>query len=93
MSSCVAFRARPWRATALRVPLATYVGWNRRHPDIGEPGLPYWMLGSYFLVPAFAATLSEDPRQPILSRYRDQDDYIAQAEVGNCRPRPTASAA
>jgi len=66
---------RPWE---LRVPLATFTGWNLRHPDQGAPGDLMSMLGSTF---PFARTAAErasmrDPRPSIEERYGGRDDYL-----------------
>jgi hypothetical protein len=66
------------RLPAIRVPLATYTGWNLQGPRLAEDEL-CGLLGSY--VP-FAATKEErlargDPRLSIEERYRDREDYVA----------------
>jgi hypothetical protein len=66
------------RQVDLRVPLATYTGWNLRTPAIGSPGMLYDMIGSF--VP-LARTKTEraktgDPRPSLEDRYRDRDDYM-----------------
>jgi hypothetical protein len=67
---------RPWE---LRAPLATFTGWNPRHPEQGAPGDLMSMMGS--TVP-FARSAAErarrgDPRRSIEERYRDRADYLA----------------
>jgi len=66
---------RPWE---LRVPLATFTGWNPRHPEQGAPGDLMSMLGSTFpLAPTAAArAATRDPRPSIEERYGDRDDYL-----------------
>ena len=64
----------------LRVPLATYTGWNLRHPQIGASGLLLNLTGA--TVP-FAATKEEreargDPRPSIAERYPSRDVYLEQ---------------
>lgn len=66
------------RMPDLAVPVATYAGWNPRHPTIGDPGQILPMVGSTF---PFARTAEEraatdDPRPAIAERYRDRDDYL-----------------
>src|SRR4029453_7670636 len=63
----------------LRVPLATFTGWNPRHPDQGAPGDFMAMMGSPL---PFARTATEgartgDPRRAIEERYTGRDDYLA----------------
>ena len=63
----------------LRVPLATFTGWNPRHPDQGAPGDLMAMMGSTL---PFARTAPErartgDPRRAIEERYTGRDDYLA----------------
>jgi hypothetical protein len=66
------------RGFELRVPLATFTGWNPRHPDQGAPGDLMSMLGSTL---AFAPTrtaraASGDPRPSIEERYASRDAYL-----------------
>ena len=71
------------RLPDLTVPLATYTGWNLRHPDFGNPdlyigvssGLSGWTL-------PFSATRAErvaagDPRLSIEERYPSKDEYLS----------------
>ena len=67
------------RPSELRVPLATFTGWNPRHPDQGAPGDLMSMMGSTL---PFARTAAEraaggDPRRAIEERYTGRDDYLA----------------
>jgi hypothetical protein len=69
------------RVPDVSVPLATHTGWVPRHPDTGGAGQFLDMMGTTL---PFAATESErraanDPRPSIAARYRDRDDYLAQA--------------
>src|SRR5712691_4263836 len=71
------------RVPDISVPVATYAGWVPRHPDTGGAGQVLDMMGSTL---AFAATPSQrqergDPRPSIAERYRDRDDYVAQARA------------
>ena len=66
------------RLPQLEAPLATYTGWNLRHPSIGMPQEKVSFLGSYI---PFAVTASErqktnDQRVAIAERYKTCGDYI-----------------
>jgi hypothetical protein len=68
------------RLPDLTVPLATYLGWNLRHPDIGAPEQLMGLMGA--TIP-FPATRQErqargDPRLSIAERYPSKADYLAQ---------------
>lgn len=65
------------------VPLATYTGWNYRHPDRGAPAALASILGSYFPLPATAAAAaaSGDPRTPIAARYAGREDFLARVRA------------
>jgi len=61
------------------VPVATYTGWDPRHPTTGGDGQIIPMEGSTFPI---AATADErqrtgDPRPSLAERYRDRADYLA----------------
>jgi hypothetical protein len=63
----------------LDVPLATYAGWNVRHPDSGAPG----ELTSAGLTLPFSGTEAErqaadDPRPSIAARYASKEAYLEQ---------------
>ena len=63
------------RPPELRVPLATFMGWNPRHPEQGAPGDIMSMMGSTL---AFARTAAErartgDPRLSIEERYAGRE--------------------
>ena len=69
------------RLPDVEVPVATYTGWNLRHPDIGNPDLFIGITGGLAgsTIP-FAATREEreesgDPRLSIEERYADRNDY------------------
>ena len=67
------------RPPELRVPVATFTGWNPRHPDQGAPGDIMAMMGSTL---PFARTAAErqasgDPRPSLAERYGDRDGYLA----------------
>jgi len=62
----------------LRVPLASYTGWNLRDPSIGASDLRLSFYGSFI---PFAKTKAErdktgDPRLSIAERYGSREDYI-----------------
>jgi hypothetical protein len=66
------------RQVDLRVPVATYTGWNLRSTAIGAPDMLSDMIGSF--VP-FARTKAEraqsgDPRPSLEERYADKDEYM-----------------
>jgi Alpha/beta hydrolase domain len=66
------------RLPDISVPLATYTGWNLRHPDIGGPGQTLSLLGSTIPFPGTEAerTASGDPRRSIEARYSAKEDYL-----------------
>lgn len=71
------------RSVDLRVPLATYTGWNQRTPEIGSPDVLFDMVGS--LIP-FARTKAEreksgDPRPSIEERFSGREDYITKVKA------------
>jgi hypothetical protein len=67
------------RLPDVSVPLATYTGWNPRHPKTGGPGQLLNMMGSTIPFAATAAErqASDDPRPSIEERYASRDDYAA----------------
>jgi hypothetical protein len=65
------------RLPAIRVPLATYTGWNLWREGLAEDEL-CGLFGSYI---PFARTREErfqsgDPRVSLEERYKDLDDYV-----------------
>jgi hypothetical protein len=66
----------------ISVPLATYTGWNLRHPDIGGSGQTLGLIGSTIPFPATRAELeaSGDPRLSIEERYASKEDYLRQVQ-------------
>lgn len=65
------------RPVELAAPLATFTGWNTRHPEQGAPGDLMSMMGSTL---PFAATAGErnrtgDPRVSIAERYASRAAY------------------
>ena len=71
------------RLPDLAVPVATYTGWNQRHPDIGNPelyiGITGGLAGWVLALPATREDreASSDPRASIEERYRDRDEYLS----------------
>lgn len=67
------------RLPQLKVPLATYTGWNLRDPKSGLPKERVSFLGSFFPLPRTKsdAEAARDPRKPIADRYHSRDDYVA----------------
>jgi hypothetical protein len=71
------------RLPDLSVPLATYTGWNVRHPDMGGPGQTLGLLGSTIPFPATPAEreASGDPRPSIEERYASKEDYLRRVQL------------
>ena len=74
------------RLPDLTVPVATYTGWNLRHPQFGNPDLFIGVTGGLagWTLP-FPATRAErqstgDPRPSIEERYASEEDYVAQVK-------------
>jgi len=67
------------RPIEIRVPLATFTGWNPRHPDQGAPGDLMAMMGSTFPLAwtAEERARTRDPRSSITERSGDRDGYLA----------------
>lgn len=71
------------RMPDVAVPVATYTGWNPRHPATGGEGQIIPMEGSTF---SFATTAEErqrtdDPRPSLAERYADRADYLARVRT------------
>ena len=72
------------RLPDLTTPIATYTGWNLRHPDIGTPGLVIGITGGLagwvlpFAPTSVARAAAGDPRPSIAERYASREDYMAQ---------------
>lgn len=65
----------------LRAPLATYMGWNPRHPDVGGEGQFFFgnpLVGSTLPFPRTEAERAEtgDQRPSIEQRYGPRDGYL-----------------
>lgn len=71
------------RLPELRAPLATYTGWNLRHPSIGSPDQQYSLIGSMSIFPKTKAERekSGDPRPSIAERYPNRADYLRRIET------------
>jgi hypothetical protein len=71
------------RLPELAVPLATYTGWNLRHPERGNPhlflGVTGGLAGATLPFPAtrHAREASGDPRRSIEERYASKEDYLS----------------
>ena len=68
------------RLPEITVPLATYTGWNLRHPATGGPEQYVRLLGSIIPFPDTKAgrKASGDPRPSIEERYTSKADYLRQ---------------
>jgi hypothetical protein len=66
------------RLPDLTVPVATYTGWNLRHPQIGAPERLTSLLGSTIPFPATveAGARTGDPRPSIAERHPSRDGYL-----------------
>lgn len=65
------------------VPLASFTGWNLRHPEVGGPEQLLIFAGSTL---PFARTRREreasgDPRLSVEERYRSREDYLARVHA------------
>ena len=71
------------RPVELATPLATFCGWNPRHPEQGAPGDIMSMMGSTL---PFARSAGEraqlgDPRPSMAERYGTRENYLAQVRA------------
>ena len=68
------------RLPDLTVPLATYAGWNLRHPDSGAPGQIMPQIGSTIPFPATREDreATGDPRLSIEERYVSKEAFLDQ---------------
>jgi hypothetical protein len=75
------------RPLELAVPLATFTGWNPRHPEQGAPGDLMSMMGSTVPFPLTRAAreASGDPRASIEERYGSRAAYLARAREAAVR--------
>jgi hypothetical protein len=68
------------RLPDLTVPLATYMGWNLRHPQMGAPDRLMSLMGSTIPFPATPEERAAraDPRRSIEERYPSKVGYLEQ---------------
>jgi Alpha/beta hydrolase domain len=68
------------RLPDLTVPLATYTGWNLRHPQMGAPDRLMSLMGSTIPFPATRAerVAKGDPRRSIEERHPSRTGYLEQ---------------
>jgi hypothetical protein len=68
------------RLPDVTVPLATYTGWNLRHPQIGAPDRLMSLMGSTIPFPATEGERAAkgDPRRSIEERYPGKAAYLDQ---------------
>jgi Alpha/beta hydrolase domain len=68
------------RLPELSVPLATYAGWNLRHPQMGAPDRLMSLMGATIPFPADRAERAArgDPRRSIEERYPGRAGYLEQ---------------
>src|SRR5204863_3178583 len=66
------------RLPDISVPLATYTGWNVRHPEMGAPDQLMSLTGMTLPFPPTQAEreASGDPRLSIEERYQSKADYL-----------------
>ena len=75
------------RLPDLAVPVATYTGWNQRHPDIGNPDLYIGITGGLagWVLPLHATRedreASSDPRPSIEERYQSREEYLSRVRA------------
>jgi hypothetical protein len=66
------------RLPDVAVPLASYTGWNLRHPDTGAPDELLLRSGATLRFPCTAAQRIQtgDPRRSIEERYASKEDFL-----------------
>jgi hypothetical protein len=71
----------------LAVPLATYTGWNPRHPETGGANLLVRAIGSTIPFPRTPAEriARNDPRPSIAERYASRDAYLERVRAAATR--------
>jgi hypothetical protein len=71
------------RLPDLTVPLATYTGWNLRHPQMGAPERLIGLLGSTIPFQAIhrERVAKGDPRRSIEERYPSRAGYLEQVRL------------
>ena len=75
------------RPPELAAPLATFAGWNPRHPDQGAPGDLMSMMGSTLAFPLTRADRERtgDPRPSIAERYPSRAAYLERVRAATLR--------
>lgn len=63
------------------VGVATFTGWNFRHPDTGAPNQPAAMIGSVIPFPPKKEMRRGDPRRSIAERYESKSAYLSLAQA------------
>jgi hypothetical protein len=73
------------RLPDVTVPLATYTGWNLRHPQIGAPERLMSLIGSTIPFPATEGQRAAkgDPRRSIAARYPGKAAYLTSDPSGS----------
>jgi hypothetical protein len=68
------------RLPDVAVPLATYTGWNLRHPQMGAPDRLMSLMGSTIPFPTTPEDRERtgDPRRSVAERYPSRSDYLEQ---------------
>lgn len=66
------------RLPEVMVPLASYAGWNPRHPDTGasDEAVIFAGMSLFFAGTAAERAQRADPRPAIDERYKNRDDYV-----------------
>ncbi len=66
------------RLPDVTVPLASYTGWNLRHPEVGAPERLMSLIGSTIPFPATEGerAATGDPRRSIAARYPGKAAYL-----------------
>jgi hypothetical protein len=74
-----------FRLPDVAVPLASYTGWNLRHPETGAPDEVLLRAGATLPFPRTAAdgTATGDPRRSIAERYASREDYLGRVRGGD----------
>jgi hypothetical protein len=67
----------------VEVPLATYTGWNPRHPDLGGEDQTLRAAGATIVFPKTREErqAAGDPRPSIQERYASRDEYLARVRA------------
>ncbi len=75
------------RLPDLTVPLASYTGWNLRHPQIGAPDRLMSLMGSTIPFPPAPEerAMRGDPRRSVAERYPSKASYLEQVRQDSQR--------